>query len=95
LSPFSDHGQVKKQLIDGDCELIEITRKQVTEFGGNIYQFTNDKDKKVWYMSTTAFNTLSKEEKAGLGGKIVDVDIPLIEFLGGSARCTVLGTQIN
>jgi hypothetical protein len=66
-----------------------------SEFGGNIYQFTNDKDKKVWYMSTTAFNTLSKEEKAGLGGKIVDVDIPLIEFLGGSARCTVLGTQIN
>ena len=87
--------EVKKQLENGGCELIEITRKQVAEFGGNIYQFTNDKDKKVWYMSKTARTTFTEQQRKQLGGEIVDVDIPLIEFLGGSARCTVLGTQIN
>lgn len=77
--------------------VIEISQDQVTAFAGNMLQVRSSDGKKMIVMSTTAFESLTEQQKAMLEeftSRLVYVDIPVIEAVGGgSARCML--TEIH
>lgn len=71
-------------------ELIIITPEQMLSFCGNIIQLGNLHGEKRIVLSTTAFNSFTHIQKKVLEkhGKLIPVDIPTIESIGGgSSRC--------
>ena len=71
-------------------ENIYITHEQMRAFAGNMLHLKNSKNEKFIVMSTTAFDSLDKEQKEKLKkfGLILPIDIPIIEAVeGGSVRC--------
>lgn len=79
----------------GSLQLIEISRDQVNSFCGNVIELKSAMDgQRYLYMSSTARKAfsekdLTKLEKVG-GLKVVDVDIPTIQRVGGGGvRCMI------
>lgn len=73
-------------------EIIEISEKQCNSFAGNMLQVTNKINEKFLIMSSSAYNSLEKEQRIKLlkYNKIIHSDLSLIEKLGGgSARCMI------
>jgi hypothetical protein len=73
-----------------DKTIIEITESQMHNFAGNMLQVHNEDGDKLLIMSKTAYNSLNLNQIAilELFNKIITVDIPTIEKIGGgSARC--------
>lgn len=73
-----------------DKEIISITREQVFAFCGNVLHVINNNGEKKIIMSETAYNNFSAEQIKQIEkyGKIIKVNIPVIETIGGgSARC--------
>lgn len=73
-------------------EIIEISEKQCNSFAGNMLQVTNKINEKFLIMSSSAYNSLEKEQRIKLlkYNKIIHSDLTLIEKLGGgSARCMI------
>lgn len=71
-------------------ELIPITLSQVYAFCGNILQVQSRDGKKKIVMSETAFKTFSSKQLMSLfgHGKLIVVNIPTIEEIGGGGvRC--------
>ena len=71
-------------------EIIEITEGQVSNFAGNVLQVLGKEDKRYLVMSSSAFNTLSEQQKKRIQNhcEILHSDLTTIETLGGgSARC--------
>ena len=65
---------------------------QVNNMCGNILELKTKDDNKIIVMSNTAYEHFTPEQKAELekSGKIVPVDINIIEKVGGgSARCMI------
>ena len=70
--------------------ILEISLDQVHAFAGNMLQVENKKGELFIIMSRTALDALDMQQREVLGAnsKILAVQIPLIEQLGGgSARC--------
>lgn len=71
--------------------VIEISLEQVAAFAGNMLLVRNNAGQKMMVMSTSAFESLTGQQKAMLEeftSRLVYVDIPVIESAGGgSARC--------
>ena len=77
--------------------LIEISRKQAASFCGNIIELKGENGP-VIVMSETAFKHFDKAQiqEFELHGKIVKVNIPTIESIGGgSARCMITGIYLK
>jgi len=73
-------------------ELIPISLNQIYSFCGNILQLESKAGGKIIVMSRKAYNGFTNKQKKKLEeyGKLVAVDIPTIETIGGgSARCMI------
>lgn len=71
-------------------EIITITEAQIHEFAGNMLQVRGAENKKFLVMSTTAHNSLNKDQikKIEKHCEILSADISTIETCGGgSTRC--------
>lgn len=81
---------VRKSLEDGGNNIIEISLDQVKQFLGNTLELKGSDGKNFIAMSTTAYNSLTEEQKAAIEKEteILAADIETIEFYGGgSVRC--------
>lgn len=81
---------VSAALHDLDKEVIELSIEQIYQYCGNTLQVVDEKGNSKIIMSQTAKNGFSSNQLKTLEkyGKIVTIDIPLIETVGGgSARC--------
>ncbi|WP_299159832.1 citrulline utilization hydrolase CtlX [uncultured Tenacibaculum sp.] len=81
---------VLKHLKSDGKEIISITEKQVTQFAGNMLQVKGENDKLFLIMSSSAFNSLTKEQvhKIEKHNTIIHSSLNIIETCGGgSARC--------
>ena len=93
----SVHGEDDKNSIistikNTQKEIIEISEKQCNSFAGNMLQVSNKINEKFLIMSSSAYNSLEKEQRIKLlkYNKIIHSDLSLIEKLGGgSARCMI------
>lgn len=71
-------------------ELVEISLDQMNAFAGNMLEVKNSLGKRFLCMSQTAYNALTKNQKAVLESKttLLPLPIPNIEkYGGGSVRC--------
>lgn len=93
LESVKDPGQLKmlkETILNSGKEIVEISTEQVHAFAGNMLQVQNKKGELFIIMSRTALDALDQEQREKLtqDSKILAVQIPLIEQLGGgSARC--------
>lgn len=81
---------VLKHLKSDGKEIISITEKQVTQFAGNMLQVKGENNKLFLIMSSSAFNSLTKEQvnKIEKHNTIIHSSLNIIETCGGgSARC--------
>lgn len=70
--------------------IIAITREQMHCFAGNVLQLRNDKGDKFLILSTTALNSLRKEQKQMVEAyaQLVPIEVSTIEEVGGGGvRC--------
>jgi hypothetical protein len=71
--------------------VVTISKEQLEAgFCGNLLQVKDKKGKPVTVLSQTAFNSLTEAQKEKMKpfGKLLPIDIPTIEFVGGgSIRC--------
>lgn len=78
--------------------IIDITLDQVNQFAGNMLQVWNRHGKSFLVMSSSACNTLTKDQLSLLESldTIISVEIPTIETNGGgSARCMMAEINLN
>jgi hypothetical protein len=71
-------------------QLVLLTEEQVMQFAGNMLYVTNKHGEAYWLMSTTAFGSLSAEQRKILesDGILLAAQIDTIEqYGGGSVRC--------
>lgn len=81
---------VLKHLKENKKEVIDITEEQVNAFAGNMLQVKGKNNKSFLVMSSSAYNTLRKEQlqKIEKYNAIIHSDLETIETCGGgSARC--------
>ncbi|MGB0891751.1 MAG: citrulline utilization hydrolase CtlX [Flavobacteriaceae bacterium] len=81
---------VLKHLKSDGKEVINITEKQVNQFAGNMLQVKGKNDERFLVMSSSAYNSLTKEQlqKIEKHNSIIHSDLSTIETCGGgSARC--------
>lgn len=86
----ADRRMVEKKLKDLGKEIIELSVEQIYKYCGNILQVLSDDGRAKIIMSGTAFEGFDEMQLKTLQkyGKIIAVDIPEIETVGGgSARC--------
>ena len=73
-------------------KIIDISLNQVEQFAGNMIQLKNKEGDKYLIMSTSAYNSLNKEQLNNILPltKIIHSDLTTIEtYGGGSARCMI------
>ncbi len=71
-------------------EVITITEQQVDSFAGNVLQVVGSQEKRYLVMSSSAYNSLTKDQIAKIERhcELLHSDLTTIETLGGgSARC--------
>lgn len=81
---------VLKHLKSDGKEVINITEKQVNQFAGNMLQVRGKNNEHFLVMSSSAYNSLTKEQlqKIERHNQIIHSDLSTIETCGGgSARC--------
>lgn len=90
IADFEDQLRIKGSLSNDGLECIEISRKQMLCFAGNMLQVINRMGVKHLILSQTALNSLDQSQKERLAkyGTLTAICIPTIETIGGgSARC--------
>ena len=88
--PIGERDIVKSKLAFDGRTLIEISRKQVNEFAGNVLELRNTLDELLIIISARALECLTESQLLALqhAGYITPVSIPTIEtYGGGSVRC--------
>lgn len=78
-------------------EIIEIDFQQMVHFGANCLEVNDISGQSKLIMSKTAFKSLKTDQiqRIQLHSKIIAVEIPTIESVGGgSARCMLLGVWV-
>jgi len=92
ITDEADRKRVRSNLDAAGLELVEISFEQVLQYAGNMLQMVNDKGHPVLAMSSSAFRSLTAEQKSTIRKytEILHSDIPTIEkFGGGSVRCMI------
>ena len=85
-----DKKEIIQNLKQDGKEIIKITEAQMHQFAGNMLQVKGAFDMNYMVMSTTAYNSLTKEQITLIekSSNILHSDLTIIETLGGgSARC--------
>lgn len=77
----------------GGREIVELSFAQLRRFGCNLLELRNAKGEALIALSSKAMSNLRPDQISKLeelGGKLIDVDIPTIEAVGGgSVRCMI------
>lgn len=78
---------VRKVLVDGGKEIIEISQQQAKNFVGNAIQLESVNGKKMLLISERAYKTLDESQLKALKSfnEILTVSIPTIEQVGGAS----------
>jgi len=90
-----DDDAERKNIIDrlsgSGKEIIPITEEQIQHFMGNTLQILNSEGQRMVFMSSNAYDALSKQQEVALlkhNDRILHSDVSTIEKLGGgSTRC--------
>lgn len=96
--PIGERDIVKSKLAFDGRTLIEISRKQVNEFAGNVLELRNTLDELLIIISARALECLTESQLLALqhAGYITPVSIPTIEtYGGGSVRCMLAEIRSN
>lgn len=87
---------IKSSLKQSGKTIIEISFEQLNNFSANSLEVFNSSNESLFILSKTAENSLTAEQKDKINqtSKIITVNIPIIERVGGgSARCML--TSVN
>ena len=90
-----DKARVVQSLEDIGKEVIALSSEQVLKnFAGNMLQLVSHEGEELLVMSSTAYSSLSDEQKDLLqnkhGQRLLHFEIPTIEYIGGgSVRCMI------
>jgi hypothetical protein len=85
-----DRPEVLATLAETGLETIDITRRQMEAFCGNVLELESEAGERLVVMSERAFHAFTGEQRASLGARaeLVHTDLTTIETHGGgSARC--------
>ncbi len=90
IDDSEEKNKVIDSLLNSGKEIIEITEEQVNRFAGNMLQVENIYGEKFLVMSSSAFDSLTLDQRAQLSSyqQIIHSSLDTIEGCGGgSARC--------
>lgn len=89
IKDTTEREMVLNKLKETGHEVIDISLEQLSDFCGNILQVTSTKGEPKIVMSERAHDNFTPEQLQTLQkyGEIISVFIPVIETVGGSARC--------
>lgn len=96
ISDPMERSIIKNSLKQSGKKIIEINFDQLNNFSANSLEVYNQDNESLFILSSTAVSSLSTEqkEKISKNSKIIPVNIPIIERIGGgSARCMI--TALN
>lgn len=91
-----ERSMIKSSLKQSGKKIIDINFDQLNNFSANSLEVYNEDNESLFVLSATAESSLSAEqkEKISKNSRIVPVNIPIIERIGGgSARCMI--TALN
>ena len=83
---------VVQTILNSGKQILELDYYQITQFAGNMIQLRNQENELILVCSSTAWESLNKNQKELIESKtkVVTVEIPTIEtYGGGSARCMI------
>ncbi len=85
---------VRKVLVDGGKEIVEITQEQALRFVGSATQLEKVNGEKLLFISEGACGSLSEAQIQTLRSfnEILTVDIPIIEQVGGASVGSVVAS---
>lgn len=90
IPDFDERLMVKEALESNGRFVIEITLEQMNQFAGNMLLIKNNKEDRLLVMSSSAYNSLTRQQIITLENyaTLMPFDLSMIERCGGgSARC--------
>jgi hypothetical protein len=86
-----DRARIERVIEASGRELIDLSWSQILSFAGNALELRTACGEAIVAMSSQAYASLTKQQRARLaGGNIVHAPLTIIEtYGGGSARCTL------
>jgi hypothetical protein len=87
--------EIAKRFADSGREVIELDNDQIAGFAGNAIELQGGRGR-ILALSSTALAALRPEQIDVIerSAAILDLDIPTIEYAGGSVRCTLAGIHL-
>jgi hypothetical protein len=87
----AERQQVRARLEKTGKEIVELSADQIANFAGNAIELHNKGEQKLLVLSSRAGRALTEEqhEKLTRYARLVPLELPTIEFGGGSARCMI------
>lgn len=92
ISNQNERENIKNELLESGKKIIEISLEQVKSFLGNTLELKNKHGERFIFMSQTAYDSLTEEQKNVISEdtEIVYSDVKTIEYYGGgSVRCMI------
>src|SRR4029077_10136096 len=81
--------EVRARLEKTGKEIVELSADQIANFAGNAIELQNRRGEKLLVLSSCAARALAEQQHKTLTryARLVPLELPTIEFAGGSARC--------
>ena len=85
----AERQEVRARLEKTGKEIVELSADQIANFAGNAIELQNRRGEKLLVLSSRAAEALTGEQRERLirYARLVPLELPTIEFGGGSARC--------
>jgi len=83
--------QVRARLEKTEKEIVELSADQIANFAGNAIELHNKDGEKLLVLSSRADHALTEDQRKRLSryARLIPLELPTIEFGGGSARCMI------
>jgi hypothetical protein len=83
--------QVRARLEETEKEIVELSADQIANFAGNAIELHNKDGEKLLVLSSRADHALTEDQRKRLRryARLIPLELPTIEFGGGSARCMI------
>ena len=87
----AERQQVRARLERSGKDIVELSPHQIENFAGNAIELHDTHGEKLLVLSKRAVRALTGEQRARLTRyvRLVPLELPTIEFGGGSARCMI------
>lgn len=88
--------EISLRLAEGGREVIGLSLAEIEGFAGNAIELTGQ-DGRFLALSRCAFDNLTAENRARISQilPLVPLNVPTIEFAGGSVRCMIAGIHLT